>query len=295
MLLELSTMHAIWIGVLLIMAGVSSLAALFWGYTQWAEARRTREEAELAQQLLERELSREVNSLALSQEDRERQNRIQAQQEYLAGQERLARERAAFLALPRHNHCTSCQFVFPISLVQSCPKCDSTKIDSDVLAYDSEPRKARKNLGGISDAQLISLDTKIESKCELDDFIGLGNLILEIALRPDQAEYPDILTGHLEDAVRVMIARKFNIPVGMGFCEPHADFHLPHALRGDWSSHRFPQLLIFAYVLGASWKTLPDPHAKLLPYYRLLAERQTEQITLVQASAGPKRFRVSDL
>jgi len=129
---------------------------------------------------------------------------------------------------------------------------------------------------------------EMTNRIRIQDYIGLGNRILETLLLPSQEHEQDARARWLAENVRGIVSRKFQIFDELSFSQLYQDECLAAFYRGKWQYDGFPQLLIYAYVLGATWKKLPPPFEKLVPFYTLLAENQTKIIQ--QAAASNKAW-----
>lgn len=107
------------------------------------------------------------------------------------------------------------------------------------------------------------------------DFVGMGNLMLEILMKEGD-ESPGPRAEALRQNTRTIVAKRFSIDPGRQYGMPHRDEHLRSELRGCWKWDVFPQIVILAYTIGATWRTLPPPHNSFVPYYLLMAERQRD-------------------
>ena len=121
------------------------------------------------------------------------------------------------------------------------------------------------------------------------DFPGIGNLVLRVLMERDQETNPNVDARTIARHLVAVVFAQFGILPGRSYCVPHSDVHLPAVLRDQWMQDEFPRTLIFAYVLGATWLTLPPPDDKLIPYYQLMAERQTSILVHVSAACQNSR------
>ena len=127
----------------------------------------------------------------------------------------------------------------------------------------------------------------MEQKEQLGDFIGGGNLFLDLALRIDRRHLKTVL-----EAAKHLVALQFEIPGQLEYGLPHRDQFLDHS-RHSTASDYLPQLIIFAYVLGATRRTLPPPDDRLLDYYLYVADLQRKELQSIAAAYAeanePKR------
>lgn len=110
------------------------------------------------------------------------------------------------------------------------------------------------------------------------DLHGIGNLMLEVLLRPNQHIQPDADAELLPHCVRQIIAHHYDVPESLTYRCALRDKSIPPADRGDWARDTFVQLIIMAYVFGASRTNLSPPHDKLLSFYVRAAEEQRHDI-----------------
>src|SRR4051812_40886966 len=100
--------------------------------------------------------------------------------------------------------------------------------------------------------QVRTVIAQLERLSSERDFVGAGNLLVEFVLRSG----PGVPVAQRESlllAVRRAVARQFEIPEGLSYELTHADRYLAPAYRGDWEQDTLPQMVAFAYVLGATW------------------------------------------
>lgn len=150
------------------------------------------------------------------------------------------------------------------------------KPGDEVSAYNTRvpPTASVSEDVGVADTLIKQCDIHAAA----GDYAGVGNLIIEALMRPGQEEYPDSGSGAVAKKVQEVVALRFNLPELLTFAYPHSDEFLPHDKRNDWKADTFPLLIIFAFLLGATRRNLPPPHDRLVPYYRLLAQKQNDSI-----------------
>ncbi len=101
------------------------------------------------------------------------------------------------------------------------------------------------------------------------------------------------------DAVRQLVAYQFEIPFELDYGRPHRDQFLDHSLHNTADDCR-PQLIIFAYVLGATRRTLPSPDDRLLDYYLYVADLQRKELQSIAAAYAERqrtktKFTIQDI
>ena len=175
--------------------------------------------------------------------------------------------------------CGACNF-YPAFLIPKCPFCSSNYEQVEIAAIDrSIPLPQSVPITPVIDGPAMrTLLQAVNARLEAHDFIGIANSMLEVLMRKGQEENPDDEARVLYQTAPRIAAGFFQMPEILSYAQPHRDIHLPHHLRYDWLAYAFPQLVIFAYMLGATWNTLPPPHDQLLPYYLFMAEKQAKSI-----------------
>lgn len=227
---------------------------------QELEARRRQALAEEAERF--RRAAEERRRIAAEQEERRRQEeQARAEQERQAAWERAYKLREC-----------ACGKVSPAYLRGGCPFCGSTAA-LKLIAAESVPGPAARQTGP-ADADVQPLVKRLNWHIAHGDFVGVGNLILETLMWPGQEERPDAACRFLADGAHAILRRRYGLPTAVTFGRPHTDELIPGDKRGDWQADLFPELLITAYVLGATRVNLLPPHDRLVPYYQLLAGRQ---------------------
>jgi hypothetical protein len=109
---------------------------------------------------------------------------------------------------------------------------------------------------------------------DTNDFVGIGNVMLDVLMRPHQEAKPDDDARLLEQRLPELLERKFGLPPTVTYPCPYRDVHLPYECRGDWSHDRYVHLIIMAHVIGATRQNLPPPFDRLVPYFRDTAAKQ---------------------
>jgi hypothetical protein len=118
------------------------------------------------------------------------------------------------------------------------------------------------------------------------NWMGLGNWMLEILTAAHQEQRPDAAAHWLAGRLDEILTRRFDLPARTPFPCPYRDRYLSHADRGSWAKDAYVFLLIAAYVVGASRENLPPPHDQLVPFYQKTA---AEQAHLIAAAAARTR------
>lgn len=247
---------------------------------QQAEIRETqrlqREALLLEQQAAAQRQREEMLAKAKRLEDerlrREAELREAEIQEKNARDEQARIEREAFLRAERHKRCLTDKFIFPYCC-DLCPKCRSTNFE-EILA--GEPR-----FGAFRHNSANDFKRQFEDRMEVLDHKGVGNLIFDALMRPDQHKTPDEISTYVAEVVPEYVSRSFNLPATVSFQLIHTDRHIDPCHRGGWAEDSFPQLCVFAYVLGSTWERLPSPHAGLVPYFTWCALMQSTEILKV--------------
>lgn len=248
------------------------------------------------QEKLDREREERAEKLRAEQEVRlrlefEDRKRSEAEQQQRAHKmeterrqqeaERVRREQEAWSRSEKLRQCPK-GHVYSCELVPRCPFCHMEKDQIEVLACPGknavESENSAVRSGRATDLAATGVSDRVRKLADLGDFMGVGNLAIDVLMRPGQARSPDAGSRFIAEAMSSWIAKHFDIPAAFTYGCPHRDEHLDHHLRGDWRADTFPQTIIFAYVLGASRKNLPPPHDQLLPYYRFVADEQTKAI-----------------
>jgi hypothetical protein len=137
---------------------------------------------------------------------------------------------------------------------------------------------------------VAAIEQEIDMRLSIHDYSGIGNLILDLLFLPrDYCQDWEPRESGLLLARRIdgIVATMFGLHEAVTYHRPHRDTFLPPHLRRDWSADTFHQLVIFAFVLGATWQALPDTHEKLRPYYLHLAKLQTSSIANAAAARRP--------
>jgi hypothetical protein len=166
------------------------------------------------------------------------------------------------------------QFVYRAAFLKSASQSAYAKYLTPAVS-DQPARGVRKDFVAV-----------VTQQYQRGDFVGLGNTILEtlIVQQQDRNALPEGVL--LAENERKFLAKYFDVPLSVSYACPHRDRFLRSERRGHWAEDHFVQLLITAYVLGATWESLPSPHDKLLPYYQLMARQQQASI-----EAAAERYR----
>ena len=118
----------------------------------------------------------------------------------------------------------------------------------------------------------------LQTYLDAEDFTGVGNLMMEILMRPHQERHPDEDARLLARRLGEIVGCRFGIPATWTYPSPHRDRHIDHRHRGSWARDTYVELIITAYVLGSTRLNLPSPHDQLVIYYRNTASDQVQQI-----------------
>lgn len=286
-----------------------------WNSRRWSQAQEEREEREFTEQsnLELAEIKQELLDLGADVD-----NENQRREKWNAD---IKRE---FDFHEKVRLCTSCKQVFPAYLRPACPFCNSVTATVDLLAINGwSELDFREQLNDVYEssedgplpmptfqANIIEPDygtkslTASDLKSDLDarlmhrDFIGIGNHALAVLFDRMLQNEPDDVTKVLANTIPAHVAEKFEIPASLTYACPHRDSYLPPLQRGTWKTDSYVQLIIFAFVLGATWRNLPVPHEILLPYYLELAKRQTsiiEQLRDQLATSAKEVYTVDDI
>lgn len=222
----------------------------------------------------------------LEERRRQEQDRLAAeQQRQQAEREQAAREQSRLEAWNRaekHRECGECSLIYPRFLVE-CPECFNSKEQQDVLA-ETERHPTRL----VRKTSAAELSTKMNALLDVPDFPAIGNAILEVLLQPHQLHAPDEGAEFIRQNIAKIIAAQFEIPEALSYEHEYRDKRLPFKHRGRWETDFYPSLIIFAYVLGATWTTLPQPHLQLCSFYQRIAARQEQNIEIVKSSYKPR-------
>jgi len=243
----------------------------------------------------ERENKRHKEYLRRLSEEKEQRSKQLHEQLERERQERKLREQEEFMRSERYCVCScNSRFLLPISL-HKCPSCHKAEL-SHVLAHKGE--------GFFANWTFDSFKADIKSKIDSCDFIGVGNLVLEALMRPNQHKSPDESTKFLINLIPDVVGKKFKIPPASTYARVHTDRYLSPHLRGKWEFDVFYQMCVFAYVLGATWEVLPPPHTGLHDYFVNMKQKQVDVIKSFLAELPPpppplplppQRLRASEL
>lgn len=224
----------------------------------------------------------------LEEEQRRREEEIRKEEERKQRELAVA---AGFERVGKLRQCQHCQLIYPHYLGPQCPRgnCMSPQIDipADRDAFDRifatvlsggvpplipepPPRNAIGSVAAIAE--------QVNQRLEIGDFLGIGNLILEVTQQWGGDKIPNELTLELTTQVRRIVAVRYGIPELLSYAQPQRDECLPPHLRDDWTADVYPHLLIVAYLLGATRINLLPPHDRLVPYYRMMALKQNDSI-----------------
>jgi hypothetical protein len=139
----------------------------------------------------------------------------------------------------------------------------------------------------------MTLARELETKTEAEDFLGVGNLMLDVLMRPSQEDRPDADALLLEQSAPKVVRRKFKVPETVTIPSVFRDQHIAAADRGNWAKDRFIDLVITAYMLGASRSNLPPPHDKLVAYYRDTALKQEAVLSSIASANACRKPKYS--
>jgi hypothetical protein len=254
------------------------------------ERRRRAEEQRAAEQQEREEGERRVAEDArLAREEDERKDRAEAERQRLE-ELRVGAAREAWGCRPKLARCTSVAgHYYPPHLVSDCPLCGET--GADIIDADSgattEQFIASYRPGGDlphplpEPEDLPAIERELDMRLSIKDFSGIANLILEVLLVPSQEHAPRHSGGLLARRIDAIVAAAYGLHPAVTYERPLRDVWLPAHLRRDWTADTFHQLMIFAHVLGATWKTLPRPYDRLRPFYEAMARRQAARIECV--------------
>lgn len=134
----------------------------------------------------------------------------------------------------------------------------------------------------------MTLAEKFDDLIRHEDYSGIGNLSLEVLLRPHQEHNPDAEALLLEKRVPGLVRRKFNVPEHVTVTSVYRDQLVASEHRDLWAECRYVELLISAYILGASRENLPAPFDKLVKFFKDTAAKQEAILRKVAADAALK-------
>jgi hypothetical protein len=131
-----------------------------------------------------------------------------------------------------------------------------------------------------------------EKKCNVmeEDWSQRGNQMLETLLRPGQDTNPDDGTMKLAKTAVEWVAQRFMIPHGLEYHRPLRDKYIEFHERRKWTKDNFPQLMIIAFMFGATLENLPPPHHYRVHFYKKIGLDQAIAICeaiLVWCQANP--------
>lgn len=136
----------------------------------------------------------------------------------------------------------------------------------------------------------MTLEERLASMSECGDYCGIGNEILEILMRPGQAATPDDETMTMARVIPEIAYRKYGLPTNRSYALPHRDRYLKHSERGDWQRDGFVQLIVFAYVLGASRENLPPLYGEHVLFYEMVAAEQNHELLRAAYTVETERW-----
>ena len=84
------------------------------------------------------------------------------------------------------------------------------------------------------------LETTLDTLAEAGDFLGLGNLFLEVLMRPHQELKPDADALLLHDRAPGLLRQQFGIPPRISYPSVYRDQHLASADRNVWAKDGKP-------------------------------------------------------
>lgn len=109
------------------------------------------------------------------------------------------------------------------------------------------------------------------------NFACVGNVALELLLRPGQDVSPDEASLELDSVMARTVRAYFRIPEGLPYRRPVRDKYLPFGERDTWAA-RYQEMIVEAHVLGTWVENLPPPHDERRLFYRLAAFEQAAAI-----------------
>jgi hypothetical protein len=121
-------------------------------------------------------------------------------------------------------------------------------------------------------------------RAEHGDGPGAGNFILEVLFSANQLVRPSAVARAMPGAARAIVSRMFGIPEFLTYKMPLRDEQISAESRGSWAGDVFHQTAIYAYLMGATWRTLPKHFDQAARYYSCMAEVQKMLIHNVATS-----------
>ncbi len=135
-----------------------------------------------------------------------------------------------------------------------------------------------------------TLRQEFEKRISIGDFRGIGNRIVEILVEEHQRLQPDARATFVSRNATLLIASCFDIPPGLSYANPLRDEYVEFKNRNSWCEFHYPYCFIVAFVLGATIRQLPEPHAQLTGFYDLMAQRQEQCIRVAKAEYQNRSF-----
>ena len=108
----------------------------------------------------------------------------------------------------------------------------------------------------------------------LGDYIGIGNLSLEVLTRVDQELSVDEDSLLIAETLPRAVSQTVGLPSTYTLPSLLRDHLIPAEAVGTWSWDTFHQSMIFAYLLGATRANLRSPYDRLVKFYKFIADDQ---------------------
>jgi hypothetical protein len=102
--------------------------------------------------------------------------------------------------------------------------------------------------------------------------------MLQVLTQPHQEDEPAASALVIEEFLPIILKEYLQAEPGMLYHRPHSEEYLDYRDQGTWQADRFVQLMICTYMLPVHRDTVAPFHAALVPFYKLLAERQKKAI-----------------